>query len=89
MSWEGGYLKAHVRKESCSVCMYLKKHALRPSWKLSLVFSRDFYLGKLPIKMSLVDLEQRTVLRALDAVGAEDPERLYCIQPISSNISQG
>lgn len=39
--------------------------------------------------MASVSCEQHTVLQALDAIVAEDPGRLYCIQPVSSDISEG
>lgn len=32
---------------------------------------------------------QRTVLRILDDITAKDPSQLYCIHPVSSDVSQG
>jgi acyl-CoA synthetase (AMP-forming)/AMP-acid ligase II len=38
--------------------------------------------------MGLYQVE-RTPLRILDSVAVNDPETLYCIQPVSSDISEG
>lgn len=40
-------------------------------------------------KMGSLGPEKRTLLQAMDALTAQDPARLYCIQPKSSDISQG
>ncbi|KAJ6011704.1 hypothetical protein N7499_013320 [Penicillium canescens] len=39
--------------------------------------------------MGSIGLSQHTVLRNLDTIIAEEPERLYCVQPFSSSISDG
>lgn len=39
--------------------------------------------------MGSLGLEQRTPLQALEAIAKEDPQRLYCIHPKSSDISEG
>lgn len=39
--------------------------------------------------MGSIDLGQRTVLWTLDKIVAEQPDRLYCIQPTSTDILDG
>jgi hypothetical protein len=39
--------------------------------------------------MGSIELVQRTVLSHLDTIIADEPERLYCVHPLSSNISDG
>jgi acyl-CoA synthetase (AMP-forming)/AMP-acid ligase II len=39
--------------------------------------------------MGSIDVAQRTVLQSLDKIVAEQPDSLYCIQPFSSDLSDG
>lgn len=45
-------------------------------------------VSKLSVKMGSIT-PQRTVLRILDDIATKDPNQVYCVHPVSSDIAQG